>query len=77
MRKVLDFRTYKNLRNMSFNDMNRWATSVYLSGFQDGQEDIKEGAVIMDEDQLLQALTSVKGIGQKRAAEAVRRITGD
>lgn len=73
--KLISFSTYKKIKGLSLNDFNRWAGSVYKSGFSDGVTWSEEDVVSeISEDELLDVLLSVKGIGQKRAEEAVEKI---
>ncbi len=79
MKKVIDFSTYKKIRVLSFNDFNRWITEVYKNAYVDGRNDsatlINEDCVAaLTEDRLLEIIMSVKGIGRKRAEEAVAKI---
>ena len=73
--KAASFSTFKKVQKMSLNQFNRWAESVYKHGVQDGIDFIEEETVAeLTEDDLYNILLSVKGIGQKRADEVMRRI---
>lgn len=77
MKKAVDFNTYKHLQKMSLNAFNRWVTSIYMSGVQDG---LKEGEKELDEcsvftaEELTSFLQTVPGIGQKTAEKIVNAI---
>lgn len=78
MKKPADFATYKRVRNLSFNDFNRWVTSVYGSGYVDGQDAINQGCITaLSEDRLLEIILSVKGIGKNRAKELMQKILAE
>lgn len=84
MTKPLDFRTYKSLRKKSLNDMNRWAEAFYAAAYEQGQEDLREEfedqyikktdldkiGNTYNEDQLIEKLMTVPGIGKARAQQA-------
>lgn len=73
--KLISFATFKKLKGLSLNDFNRWAGVVYKSGFSDGVTWSEEDVISeVSEDELLDTLMSVKGIGRKRAEEAVEKI---
>lgn len=73
--KPVSFSELKKLRKMTLNDFNRWITVLYECGFNDGIEKSEEGLISeVDEEQLFGILISVKGIGEKRAREAVDKI---
>lgn len=79
MKKAVDFSAYKKVRALSFNDFNRWITEVYKIAYTDGRNDsaalMNEDCVAaLTEDRLLEIILSVKGIGRKRAEEAVAKI---
>ena len=78
MKKPADFATYKMVKNLSFNDFNRWVTSIYGSGYCDGQDAINEGCVAaLTDDRLLEIILSVKGIGKNRAQELMQKILAE
>lgn len=59
------------------NTFNRWVSSIYMSGVQDG---LKEGEKELDEcytfttDELITFLQTIPGIGQKTAEKIVDAI---
>ena len=77
MKKAVDFNTYKHLQKMSFADFNRWVTSIYMSGVQDG---LKEGEKELEEcyvftpEELTSFLQTIPGIGQATAEKIVNAI---
>lgn len=74
MKKAVDFSTYKHLQKMSFNDMNRWVTSIYKSGYADGYSEFGDNPLVLDEDSLHDLLVSVPGIGNTLANKIVQRF---
>lgn len=79
MKKVMDFGTFKRLKNMSFNDFNRWLESFYKAAFDDGRafgnqemdEYYHEEAEVYTHEELFNLLVSVKGISPRLAKEAI------
>ena len=77
MKKAVDFNTYKHLQKMSFADFNRWVTSIYMSGVQDG---LKEGEKELEEcstftaEELTSFLQTIPGIGRTTAEKIVNAI---
>lgn len=73
--KPVTFQTFKRIKKMSLNEINRWASVVYQSGMQDGIDLTNEDIVAeISEDTLREILLSVKGIGPKRADEVIKKI---
>ncbi len=85
MKKSLDFNSYKRIQKFSFNEMNRWVNSFYGAAFSDG---IEEGAVrkmaeleedtqfFFSEQELLDKLMEIPGIGAKRAQIIADHLLG-
>ena len=79
MKNVVDFQSYNRIKNLSFSDFNKWAISVfgnaYESGYKDGKAEAEENCTVsVTEDELMEIILSVKGIGQKRADELMGKI---
>lgn len=75
--KAVNFANLKKIRKMTLNQFNEWLMIIYESGVQDGVDQCEEGVISeLDEDELMDILLSVKGIGEKRAREAVEKIVG-
>ena len=90
MKKALDFNTYKHLRKMSFNDMNRWIRKFWDTAYQTGIDEAVENGVVevteqepkipenlttmISNDDLFDLLVSIKGIGEKRANEIMDKM---
>lgn len=74
MKKAVDFSTYKRLQKMSFNDVNRWVTSIYKSGYADGCSEFGDNPLVLDEDSLHDLLVSIPGIGNTLADKIVQRF---
>lgn len=85
MKKAADFHTFKRLKNMSFNDFNRWINEFYRAAFDDGRkfgnEEIEEyyrkGAETYTYEELFDLLVSVRGISPRIAETAMDRIMPD
>ena len=71
MLKPLNFGNYQALKRYSFNQMNQWATSVYVSGFQDGQ-DAMPTVLEFDKDSMTEFLQGIDGIGEKTVKKIVQ-----
>jgi len=89
MHKAVDFSTYKKIKKLTLNEMNRWVESVYRDGFEAGysvtQKDLYNQMTIEPSDlvsaytdeRLMEILLSVKGIGKRRAQEVVDKILAE
>ena len=73
MKKPVDFSTYKMVKNLTFNDFNRWVVSIYNTGYQDGLNSEPDYVELTDDD-LLDILLSVKGIGKNRSLQVVEKV---
>ena len=67
---VINRKQYQNIKKMDHNQMNLYIQSIYKSGFEDGKAavpgiDIKSIGIV---------LKSIKGVGEKRAAEIVKAL---
>ena len=71
MLKPLNFGNYQALKRYTFNQMNAWATSVYASGFQDGQESMPQ-ILEFDKDTMTEFLLGIDGIGAKTVKKIVQ-----
>lgn len=71
MIKPLNFGNYQTMKRYTFNQMNQWATSVYMSGFQDGQESMPQ-ILEYDENTLEEFLLGIDGIGEKTVKKIVQ-----
>lgn len=76
--KPVNMATFNKLRKLSLNDFNRWVAEFYKNAFADGvrsaQSVADEVIAELPEDVLLEAVKSVPGIGEKRAAKVVEAI---
>ena len=66
----LNRKDYLNIKKMDHHQMSLWAESMYKSGFEDGQASVPE----LDISLIKKALLSVKGIGEKKAADIIVAI---
>ena len=71
MFKPLNFGNYQALKRYSYNQMNAWATSVYASGFQDGQDSMPT-VLEFDKDTMTEFLLGIDGIGEKTVKKIVQ-----
>lgn len=66
----LNRKDYLNIKKMDHHRMMSWAESMYKSGFEDGQTSVPR----LDISLIKKALLSVKGIGEKKAADILVAI---
>ena len=71
MLKPLNFGNYQALKRYSYNQINAWATSVYASGFQDGQDSMPT-VLEFDKDTMTEFLQGIDGIGEKTVKKIVQ-----
>ena len=71
MIKSLNFGNYQTMKRYTYNQMNQWATSVYMSGYQDGQNSMPQ-ILEYDENTLEEFLLSIDGIGEETAKRIVQ-----
>lgn len=71
MIKPLNFGNYQTMKRYTYNQMNQWATSVYMSGYQDGQNSMPQ-ILEYDENTLEEFLLSIDGIGEETAKRIVQ-----
>lgn len=71
MIKPLNFGNYQTMKRYTYNQMNQWATSVYMSGFQDGKDSMPQ-ILEYDENTLEEFLLSIDGIGKETAKRIVQ-----
>ena len=71
MIKPLNFGNYQTMKRYTYNQMNQWATSVYASGFQDGQDSMPS-VLEYDENTLEESLLSIDGVGKETAKRIVQ-----
>ena len=73
--KPVHFRDYKQIQKMTFNQFNRWVEVLYKSGFEDGLNAGQDNVIAeISDDELMEILLSVKGIGRKRAEQVIEKI---
>lgn len=60
---------YKDIKRYDHNQMNKFLTNYYVNGFNDGLNSAN-----IDYDVLKEILLSVKGIGQVKADEVIRKL---
>lgn len=66
----LNRKDYLNIKKMDHNQMVSWAKKMYESGFEDGQASVPS----LDISLIKKVLLSVKGIGEKKAADILVAI---
>lgn len=69
--KPASFSDMKRVRKMELNDFNRWVTSIYKSGFDDG---LDVGAMWSDEE--IYNLLRSEHIGAEKSARIVEKLLG-
>ena len=71
MIKPLNFGNYQTMKRYTYNQMNQWATSVYMSGYQDGQDSMPQ-ILEYDENTLEEFLLSIDGVGKETVKKIVQ-----
>ena len=66
----LNRKDYLNIKKMDHHQMMSWAKKMYESGFEDGQASVAG----LDISLIKKALLSVRGIGEKKAADIIIAI---
>lgn len=75
MKKPIDFVTFKKIQKMPLNTFNRWLIDLCNTIYEDGVNAVlNEQAVELTDDELMNILLSVKGIGKNRAQEVINKI---
>ena len=67
---VINRKEYERIKRYDHNQMNNYVKSIYKSGFEDG----KAAVPGIDIQYILDIVKSVKGVGEKRAAEMVKAL---
>lgn len=66
----LNRKEYLKIKKMDHNQMVSWAKKMYESGFEDGQASVPR----LDISLVKKILLTVKGIGEKKAADVIAAI---
>lgn len=69
MKKVASFADLKKVRSMSLNQFNKWVTTIYKTGFDDGLD-----VGIMWDDKTIYKLLRQEKIGEERAMRIVQKL---
>lgn len=67
---VINRKEYERIKRFDHNQMNNYVKSIYMSGFEDG----KAAVPGIDIQYIADIVKSVKGVGEKRAAEIVKAL---
>jgi len=67
---VINRKEYERIKRYDHNQMNNYVKSIYKSGFEDG----KAAVPGIDIQYIVDIVKSVKGVGEKRAAEIVKAL---
>lgn len=67
---VINRKEYERIKRYDHNQMNNYVKSIYKSGFEDG----KAAVPGIDIQYIADIVKSVKGVGEKRAAEIVKTL---
>ncbi len=70
---VINRKQYQNIKKMDHNQMNLYIQSIYKSGFEDG----KAAVPGIDIQYIADIVRSVKGVGEKRAADIVKALESE
>lgn len=66
----LNRKVYQSVKKMDHNQMNNFMQNMYDSGFKDGQASVPT----LDIGLIKKSLLSIKGIGEKKAADIIIAI---
>ena len=67
---VINRKEYERIKRYDYNQMNNYVKSIYKSGFEDG----KAAVPGIDIKYIADIVRSVKGVGEKRAADIVKAL---
>lgn len=67
---VINRKEYERIKRYDHNQMNNYVKSIYKSGFEDG----KAAVPGINIQYIADIVKSVKGVGEKRAAEIVKTL---
>jgi hypothetical protein len=82
--KAIRFKDYETLRGYSYNQFSRWITNFYMTAYNAGKRSVEEQfsltdsdtIVTLDENELVNIILSVKGVGENRARQIADKIYG-
>ena len=70
---VINRKEYERIKRYDHNQMNNYVKSIYKSGFEDG----KAAVPGIDIKYIADIVRSVKGVGEKRAADIVKALESE
>lgn len=69
-RTILNRKQYKNIKKYDREQMESYLVNLYTEGYEDGRNDVAG----VDVSAIKEIVMGVKGVGEKRADEIVRKI---
>ena len=69
-RTILNRKLYKNIKKYDREQMESYLVNLYMEGYEDGRNDVPG----VDISVIKEIVMNVKGVGEKRAEEIVRKI---
>lgn len=69
-RTILNRKLYKNIKKYDREQMESYLVNLYMEGYEDGKNDVPG----VDISVIKEIAMNVKGVGEKRAEEIVRKI---
>lgn len=69
-RTILNRKLYKNIKKYDREQMESYLVNLYMEGYEDGRNDVAG----VDVSAIKEIVMGVKGVGEKRADEIVRKI---
>ena len=69
-RTILNRKLYKNIKKYDREQMESYLANLYMEGYEDGRNDVPS----VDISVIKEIVMNVKGVGEKRAEEIVRKI---
>ena len=58
---VIDANSFKKIKSLDFEQMNKWLNSFYMSAYNAGRQSVKG----INSNELISKLSSIKGIGKQ------------
>lgn len=69
-RTILNRKLYKNIKKYDREQMESYLVNLYMEGYEDGRNDVPGVYISV----IKEIVMNVKGVGEKRAEEIVRKI---
>lgn len=67
----LNRKTYKNVKKMDHRQMSSFCENLYKRGYEAGKKDSTE----LSDEEIMQAILQIKGIGEKKANDILHALS--